>query len=510
MAEFALKLCRQQEAAGFPSAEGIAKAQITLGRLAIASGASGVALTRLIEAFELLQYLSAPALLGEASHAIGWAHNSLGNYAESFDFLNKALSIFRELGNSQKEADVLTSLGTVYNAQGHQGQAVEAFQKALKLQEGQEIGRARGVTLNNLALTQISSDDKDAALANAQAGLKIAYAIEQPSLQAAILDTLGQVYIARGEFDEAETILQKCLELARLKGYVHSEMEAMLNLGLVYFKQNQLEQARKQYTDTLELAKKRQLNVYRYKSHEMLAKIYEKQGELTCSLLHFKEFHAAMELALAESTNYRLDNLKILHKVETSRKEAEILKLQNSALEQEINNHMRDQVELEKLATTDSLTGLINRGHFFTLGDFEFERAKRLQNQLSIILLDIDHFKLVNDNYSHSTGDKVLIAFAKLLIKNARKGDICSRYGGEEFVILLPNTNQAACLEVAERLRQELSGCPIQVGQNAVKITASFGVSQILPEDTDLASIIARADQGLYRAKSRGRNLVSI
>ncbi|HMD90831.1 MAG TPA: diguanylate cyclase [Anaerolineaceae bacterium] len=510
LAEQALELSRQQETDGHPYPQGIAQTQIILGRLAISSGSFGLALTRLLEAYKLLQELSAPVLLMEATHAIGWAHNSLGNYAESFDFLSKALNISRELENHQKEADILTSLGTVYSAEGHHAQAIEAFQRALELQEGQEISRARGVTLNNLALTQILANLKDDALDNALAGLKIAYEINQPSLQASILDTLGQVYLARGDLQQAEETLYKCLEIAKTEGLEHTEMEAMVNLGQVYYRQGRLEQTRKQNDATLKLAHQRQLNVYRYKSHEMLAKLYEEQGDYKNSLQHYKEFHATMEQALAESTNYRLDNLKILHKVETSRKEAEILKLQNNALEQEINEHVRDQLELEKLATIDPLTGLINRGHFFTLGEYEFEKARQLQTLFSIILLDIDHFKLINDTYNHSTGDRVLIVLAKLLINHARKGDIVCRYGGEEFVILLPNSNLTASLDVAERLRQEFSNYPIELGQNLIKITSSFGVAQVLMEDADLAAVLARADHGLYRAKSGGRNRVSV
>jgi diguanylate cyclase (GGDEF)-like protein len=511
LAELALERSRSQNAGGPPYPYGIAQAQVILGRLAIGSGSYGLALTRLIEAYELLQQLSSPELLAEASHAIGWAHNSLGNYAESFDFLHKALNIFQELGNHPREADVLTSLGTVYSAEGLQTRAIEAFQRAMVLQAGQEISRPRGVTLNNLALTQIMLNDNDGALASALSGLKISREIGQPSLEAAILDTLGQVYIARGEFQQAAGVLQECLEIARLKGLIRSEMEAMLNLGLVYYQQNQLEQAHEQYRLSLKLADEHQLNVYRYKAHEMLAKIYEEQGNLRYSLQHYKEFHARMEQALAESTSYRLENLKILHKVEKSRKEAEILRLQNSALEQEIDDRLRDQVELEKLATTDPLTGLINRGHFFTLGEYEFERAQRIQNRMSVILLDIDHFKLVNDSYGHSTGDQVLIAIAKLITINARKGDICSRYGGEEFVILLPNTSQADGVDVAERFRQELVSHPIQIGQDTIKITVSLGVAQNLPDDdADLSAVIARADQALYRAKSGGRNRVSL
>jgi diguanylate cyclase (GGDEF)-like protein len=509
LAELALDLSRDNDAGGHPYFQGIAQAQVILGRLAITSGSYGLALTRLIEAYELLQIIPAPVLLGEASHAIGWAHNSLGNYAESFDFLNKALKIFQELENHQKEADILTSLGTVYSAEGRQIQAIEAFQRALELQAGQEISRARGVTLNNLALTQILSDENDDALDNALAGLKIAYEINQPSLQASILDTLGQVYLARGDLEQAEETLRKCLEISRLGGFEHTEMEAMINLGLVYYRQCRLEQAREHYDLTLKLAEERQLIVYRYKSHEMLAKIFEEQGDHKSSFQHFKKFHTTMEQSLAESTSYRMDNLKILHKVETSRKEAEILKLQNNALEQEINHHLRDQVELEKLATTDPLTGLINRGHFFTLGEYEFEKARRFQNPLSIILLDVDHFKQVNDTYNHSTGDQVLVVVAKLLVSSARKGDIVSRYGGEEFVLLLPNTNKVASLDVAERLRQELSSYSIQIGQNVIKITASFGIAQISAEDANLAFVIARADHNLYRAKSEGRNRVS-
>jgi len=110
LAELALKLSRNLDAEGNPYPQGIAQAQVTLGRLAISSGSYGLALTRLIEAYEFLQDLPSPVLLGEACHAIGWAHNSLGNYEESLNFLNKALDIFRDLENRQKEADILTSL----------------------------------------------------------------------------------------------------------------------------------------------------------------------------------------------------------------------------------------------------------------------------------------------------------------------------------------------------------------------------------------------------------------
>ncbi len=506
LAERALECSQIQEAVGHIYLRGTAQALITLGELAINSGAYGLALTRLLEAYALLQGQLFPDLLALASHSIGWAHQRLGNSDEAFDFLNRALKLYQESGNAEKEASVLTSLGTAYSSKGVHEQAMESFQHALLLQENQAVSRSKGVTLNNLASAQGMLGATAEAIASAQAGLVIFRALGLESLEAKGLDTLGKAYFAAGDYAHAEETFEECLAKSRKINSEYLDMEVMLTLGKIYLEQNQVDRAREHFHKALQIADSRQSHGYRYKYHEMLAGIYEAQGNLQEALLHLKEFHDALELSLAEATSYRVENLKILHQVEKTGKEAEVLWLSNRALEREIDERLRERAELEKLATTDPLTGLYNRRHLFTLGEYELERSHKEGHPLSVLLLDIDHFKLVNDNFSHATGDQVLIEISRLLATNGRKGDVCCRYGGEEFVILLPYTQIASAQEVSERLRQVISNTPIRVGDDEIHITASLGVAQAGPGDADLAAVIARADQAMYRSKLVGRN----
>ena len=430
LAEHALELALAQEENGHPYLRGTAQALIILGELANRSDAYGLALTHLLEAYTMLRGQLFPNLLADASHSIGWAHFRLENYDEALNFLNQALNLFSELRNREEEAAVLTSIGTVYSARRDYPQAVEKFQRALAQLNSQEATRTRGITLNNLAYAQLMLGANDEAVTNALAGIQISRVLDLPSLEAKGMDMLGQAFIARGDLARAEEMLQECLTISRRTNLEYLEMEALLNLGKVFHRQGRIETACDHLCQAIKIAEMRRLNLYRYNYHEILAKIYEEGGRLKDALHHYKEFHNAMDLAMSEAANFRMQNLNILHQVEKNRKEAEVLRLSNRALESEIDERVRERAELEKLATIDPLTGLFNRRHFFTLGQYEFEKAHQDGNQLSVILMDIDHFKLVNDHFNHSTGDQVLIAVARLFSEKARKEDICCRYGG--------------------------------------------------------------------------------
>ncbi len=161
---------------------------------------------------------------------------------------------------------------------------------------------------------------------------------------------------------------------------------------------------------------------------------------------------------------------------------------------------------LEKWATTDPLTGLMNRRHFFELADRELEQTRRSNRPLSFIMLDIDHFKKVNDEHGHLVGDAAIIQIAELLKQELRKVDFCGRYGGEEFVICLPDTPLQGALELGERIRQEVEKLEIDTkDDNLLHITASLGVAEN-QQDPNVEAILKRADQALYEAKAAGRN----
>jgi diguanylate cyclase (GGDEF)-like protein/PAS domain S-box-containing protein len=164
--------------------------------------------------------------------------------------------------------------------------------------------------------------------------------------------------------------------------------------------------------------------------------------------------------------------------------------------------------ETKTQAVTDALTGIYNRRGLFEVGEYEFARARRLNRPFSAIMIDIDHFKRVNDNYGHGVGDQALVTVAERCRSGSRTVDLVGRYGGEEFLILMPESSQDAARLVAERLRHSLAERPIPTEAGPIRITISAGVSEMRETDT-LQTLIERADEALYEAKNNGRNRVA-
>ena len=164
--------------------------------------------------------------------------------------------------------------------------------------------------------------------------------------------------------------------------------------------------------------------------------------------------------------------------------------------------------EVQTLATIDELTGILNRRRMFELGKIEFEKARRYSIPLSAIMIDIDHFKKINDTFGHITGDQVMRILARRCQQIIRGTDVFGRYGGEEFTILLPHTDKANTLLLAERLRTHIAHTPFQTERGEISITISLGVATLTEDIIDLASLIDRADTALLVAKNLGRNRI--
>ena len=166
--------------------------------------------------------------------------------------------------------------------------------------------------------------------------------------------------------------------------------------------------------------------------------------------------------------------------------------------------------EIQSLAHIDPLTGLQNRRSLFELGRVEFARAHRMSREFCCMMLDLDHFKQVNDQYGHLIGDQVLQQFAACCKSSVREVDLVGRYGGEELIIFLPETDGQTSMQVAERLRLSIASTPIKVFDKEISLTVSIGVATKDENTTQLETLIARADQAMYIAKHRGRNRVAM
>jgi len=189
---------------------------------------------------------------------------------------------------------------------------------------------------------------------------------------------------------------------------------------------------------------------------------------------------------------------KALHHAKESLEEA------NRKLEQTLEH-------TQLLARTDSLTDLYNYRHFLEMASREFRASIRYQRLLTILMLDVDHFKRINDTFGHPAGDKVLVMVAQTTVAKLRDVDLLARYGGDEFIILLPQTSAEQALPVAERILETVAALRIESDKGPLSVTLSIGIAEMSREPVDecVESIVQRADKALYLAKAEGRNRIT-
>ncbi len=176
---------------------------------------------------------------------------------------------------------------------------------------------------------------------------------------------------------------------------------------------------------------------------------------------------------------------------------------------QDITERKQLELRLEKEARTDALTGCANRRHFMELAAHELARMRRYGGELSLLMLDLDHFKAINDRHGHAVGDQALQTLVQVCQAALREEDVVGRLGGEEFAVLLPETGRDRAMEVGERLRAAIAAAPVPLeGKPPLRFTTSVGVARLEPTDLAVEVVLSRADQALYRAKETGRNRV--
>lgn len=181
-----------------------------------------------------------------------------------------------------------------------------------------------------------------------------------------------------------------------------------------------------------------------------------------------------------------------------------------AAIIRDISENKKTEEELLRLAATDPLTGAFNRREFTAIADREALRSSRYHHSLSILILDLDHFKKLNDTYGHAAGDKALQRFTTLCCNALRNVDIFGRWGGEEFVALLPETDIEGAAIIAERLRKIVADNVLNYNEYKIQFTVSIGIAQYKDAETSIDVPLSRADSAVYDAKKAGRNRISV
>jgi diguanylate cyclase (GGDEF)-like protein len=211
---------------------------------------------------------------------------------------------------------------------------------------------------------------------------------------------------------------------------------------------------------------------------------------------------------LTTDDGYKLGTLCVIDRVPRQ------LTFEQTMLLEDLAGLVVDEMELRRamsllrqLATTDPMTGLLNRRSFLSQAESEWQRSLRFARPLSLLILDIDHFKHINDNFGHDAGDQVISRIAGICDTQKRAHDLAARYGGEEFVMMMPETDLAGASSFAERLRQAVAAEEVRHGGKTIKATVSIGITE-MGQTASVENMLKQADEALYQAKNTGRNRV--
>jgi diguanylate cyclase (GGDEF)-like protein len=502
----ALKLSRS---IGYESA--IPTSLINLAFLDAEAGNLDVSLSQSLDALAHLKDRLQPETLIGAWYTMGWTYYYSGSYPSALEFGLKALKMAREFDYREQEAWCLDLVASTYT----DGiEALQMYQDSLAIFEGLDHLEGQSRILNNWACTLIDSKEFPAALDLAQKSLHIAQAAGLKRDEINVITTIGEIYAGMGNYSDAQEKFTEALLLFDQYGHDIGEIYVLIDLGQVYLELNELDHAEQELSKALELASKVEMRNEQARCHQYLSQVFERRDNFEKALEHYKKFQALRESIAGEGALKEIASLRVSQQIETARRDAEIHRLQKEKLQDELDEHKRIHAILEELATRDPLTNLFNRRHFMSLAEREWNRATRYHHPLCALMLDVDRFKEINDEHGHAVGDRALTAFANVIRSTLRSTEIAGRYGGDEFVILLPETEAQNGLLVANRICEAIIDYTINSDEGSIVLTPSIGVACATMENHEttksLNELLNHADRALYTAKKLGKGQVCL
>ncbi|WP_035051820.1 GGDEF domain-containing protein [Andreprevotia chitinilytica] len=468
-----------------------------------------------------------------------------GQIAESVQELERLMPRLRRLQQNQLLMKALDELAGHHLLLGHVNQAMRRWLDCLEA--AVQAGDDAMFVMAHLGIGKIyfGLGDFEQALAHHLRSLEHADAVEAPASLGSIYLCIANDYLQLGRHDEALVSLRLARRKLASHGHTQLEAESWLYEAMALIRQGELDVGQAALTEARQLIRETrhhwcefhtaftqaeldramslpqscqiQLELARRLAHDLQSATLIEQaeralylhhkahGQFEAALISHRAYHSAMERNLIRQQETRLlgATLKRVRRLETRLKLLQSDQ-ENQTLQARLRHHQAVLSTLSREVETDALTGTANRRALETQLDF---LAEHEPSALSILMLDIDHFKAINDNYGHAAGDQVLAQIGQLLRESCRNGETVTRYGGEEFCIVLPGLDGSTATLVAERLRRRVASetwADIAVG---LKVTTSIGCASARPGEGP-RGVIARADALLYRAKKQGRNRV--
>ena len=410
--------------------------------------------------------------------AAGGPLNNMGNIfllqdepARALDSFERALAAFQREGNRQEEVIALGNIGRAFSALGQPARAREAHEQAVALAGEHAIVDYEAPALTKLGLAVLELGDPEAAREILDEALAIITG-RSGAFRDETLAALAETCLRLGEHDEAEAYAREMMALAIRSDQPQMERDA----------------------------------------HHLLSRVHEDAGDWMEALRHHKRYHDLRLKHDRDLFSGRTRALQLQHEVERAEREQVLLRARNQELTvafdelQDLHEELRLQAdELERMTLEDSLTGLHNRRSLQRRTLEERARVERYGGAYSLLVCDIDDFKTTNDRFSHAVGDQVLAAVGSIFRTLTRDVDVPARFGGEEFVVMMPATSADEATVVAEKIRRAVERHDWDALQPGLEVTVSIGVAQA-SRGASFEQVFSEADAQLYHAKRSGKN----
>ncbi|NOY22535.1 MAG: GGDEF domain-containing protein [Acidobacteria bacterium] len=452
----------------------------------------------------------------------GLYFNALTDYYKSLRIAETISDSSDRLGRTSSAA---FNIASIYDTFHFYHKSIHYYQISLDCEKRLSNREGESLTMANMSITYRKLKKFDKALSYAHKALEFAKKLGNNEETIRITNNLGYSYLKVGNIKKALELHKEALDMAQ-KDHVDDMLPYIYSgLGEIYFKLKKYTKALKYQLDALQLCKEDDFRVLIYRN---LTDVCIALHDIPRSSEYFTRYKFLLDKYYSPESFAKTETLMNAFEQEQKDKEIQLLK-KDKKIQDLLKNgfilgfftvlmfllwmisryRMKQRMNrrLDNLSRHDPLTGLSNRRDVMERLRLEHARSIRNKNPLSICICDIDFFKAVNDTHGHSAGDTVLSRLALILKDSLRETDISGRWGGEEFILVFPETDLSGARETIEKLRKQIYGTPIQFEGKSIKITVTFGISQCMSEEA-VETCINRADEALYKGKASGRNCV--
>jgi len=487
----------------------VANSLFTRGLLNLETTNFELAISSIYQALPLITQIKDELLNGRAFEVLAKANFVLGNAPEGFEFSWQALSFYETLANQRWQAGLYNLVGRQYMEMGQLDWAERYFQQAFDQLEDVTTNKTHADIHLNLCLLNTRNGDFNRAQQHVRKAINIYRSFEAMDKLTKALVIHARVHEALRDYEVALEHLDQALQISEDHGLLYRKVRVLLAIGQITLEKQDYNLAFSRLQEALALSEQLDMRHEGIRIHRALARGYKQIGSFDKSLDHFESFYRYEKQIVKEQDVQRVRSLEIMHQVEQTQKTSRLLGKHSRSLREQLNLMRLSQLASTPSQITDPLTGLLNRKHFLTILENDHLNVEHYGKVVSMIMVDVDQFKKVNQEYGNLIADQILLDLAHMLRNEFRQRDVVWRISGEEFVILLPNTDCKHAQMLAERLLQHVREHVFELNKQKIKITISMGIACTSADhEKRLGLLQEHANQAWSISKQAGGNQI--